>query len=139
MIEIYLQSGFVTKKPIVALILQSSRYRWLKAEQINQHVTNKQLDSLAAIYALNHVRNKHRKKKVILYTNSEYLHQFLVKEGKEYKTALTSVKATANLRDIIDTFLDIKVAKLIQNDNTEELIHVYKECGLDDIILNEKS
>jgi ribonuclease HI len=138
MIDIYIKSGLVSDKPVIAFILKSRKYRWLKTCLVKQKLTKKQIESMGVIYALKHIKPKYYKKKIKLYLDSQYLMTMLAMNGRQYKVNNSSVLITKDLRDFMMRFNNLKIDKMNECEDVEELIHVYKECGLDDIELNEK-
>ena len=55
-----------------------------------------------------------------------------------YIRGQSSVKTMKHLRRILLEIPNIEIKKMEPCDDVEELLHVYKECGLDDIELDEK-
>ena len=132
-IEVYTKSGIINDQPVSAFILKSHRHKWLKTQKFDTHVTKKQADSLGLIWALKHIKTKHKKKKIIIYTDSEYMTEFLSDLNKS-----SSVNSTKSLRDCLSEFVEWEVKPFPLNELSEELNHIYQECGLDGIELEEK-
>lgn len=138
MIEVYAKGGIVEDKRVVSVILKSQNNRWLKTILVQQDMTQKQMESLAAIYGLMHIKDKYRKRDVALYLDSDYLIDILeTKDGKFIHNS--SVKATKNLMYLINEFNNLHIRKFPDNEEVEELQHVFLECGYDSIILDERS
>jgi ribonuclease HI len=140
MIEVYCKSGILdNKQRTISFIIKSSKYKWLRAMNVNNggNLTQNQLESIGLLFALNHIKSKYRKKKVVVYTDSYYLTNALAKKNGEFINK-TNVYATDGLRSFMGSFNNLKIKEFPEDEHRDELIHVYTECGLDNIELNEK-
>ena len=139
MINIYIKSGLIRKQPIVAFILQHDKYRWLKTNIIHYKLTLKEIESLSILIALKHIQDKYICKPINIYVDSEYLLSMLKRDNNnEYIQLNSSVNISKHLREII-LDLNVNIYSIDHtSDNYQELNHVYQECGLDHIELNEK-
>lgn len=137
MIKIYIKAGIVSDKSVLAVVLKSQKHRWLKTS-ILPNMTKKQIESFSIICALSHMGKKHRKKKITIYMDSDYITSMIHKDKCGNYTKNTSVYMTKLMRDIMDEYGSLSISPTPNNDDMEELVHVYKECGLDGIELDEK-
>ena len=151
MLAVYVKSGVVERKDgrkkvkrnVVAIILQATRYRRLKTLHLPE-MTKPQLAAVALTFALNHIKPKFRKKRIKIFTDSAFLHQVTKQDRKGNYVVGSRLEPVLVLRDTLDRFPDTKLylpakdkKKKWKDENWEELMHVYQECGLDDIILDE--
>lgn len=138
MIELYVKSGIMRKKPVVAFVLRSSKHQWLKTLQLKGNWTQKQIESFGCLLAIKHIKPKWLKD-VILYTDSEYLLDILaVDEENRFIRENTSVDMSKHLRSLIIDTGCISIHEMPCDAYYEELDHVFQECAFDDIELNEK-
>ena len=145
MIEIYVKSGTIKGKSAISFILKSQKHKWIKAFCVNKNLPENSftksiaLDSVAVICSLRHIKNKYKKKKVTVYSDSSHVLSALKTKGDEYVNK-TKISAIENLRDLTSTFHNISIKKLPDKcEHRDELEHIFIECALDDIELNEKS
>jgi ribonuclease HI len=144
MIDIYVKSGVIFNdthkkhKNVMAFIWISSRFKWLKALQVNYDISRFQLEASGLTHALHHIKDKFRKKPIRIHTDSCFIHQTLERSKNGFKRR-SKLEAVEILRFTFSRFPHIKVIRPHNNDpHWQELVHVYQECGLDDIILDEK-
>jgi len=144
LITIYTKSGSVQGNNAVTFILKSQKHRWTKAHKINCELPKNQfskciaLDAINVSYALKHVRDKYRKKKVVVYNDSEHVASATKKKNGEYEKN-TNISAIEDLRDIIGSFNNVHVKKFPAGCKYhQELEHILIECALDSIEINEK-
>ena len=139
MIHLYVQAGLVTKKPVVAFILKSPKYTWLKTKLLKHKLTKKQTECLGALMALKHIAPKFRKNAMILVLTSPYLLKMLEQDKDRcYVHERSSVQAMNVLRDALLSYPSLMIQTMEDDKYKEELMHVYTECGLDNIELDEK-
>jgi len=152
MIAVYVKAGVFERKDgrkkvkrhAVAIILQATRYRRLKTLHFPE-MTKPQLDAVALTFALNHIKQKFRKKRIKIFSDSAFIHQTTKQDRQGNYVTGSGLEPVLVLRDTLDRFTDAKIVmptkdkkKKWKDENWEELLHVYQECGLDDIILDEE-
>jgi ribonuclease HI len=144
MISIYMKCGTLEKSPAICFILKSQKYKWTKANKIkiklpeNSFTKSIAVDALGLIYALKHVKNKYKRKKVSIYTDSNHIHTSLERKNDKFINN-TKIEIVNRLRDVTCAFSDIDVRNFDENcEFKEELEHIFIECALDEIELNEK-
>ena len=137
MIEIYAKSGILKKTPVVSIILSSSKYRWVKSFQWKEEVTKPFIEAIGLYYALKHIKSKFMKKDITVYVDSPYLMNALEKKDDKYVNN-TKLEAMERLRNKIDSFHNITISEMPDNESAEELDHIYLECALDGIEIDEK-
>lgn len=139
MIELYVKSGLIRKKPVIAFILKAPKHRWLKTKVLEDNLTKKQLESMGCLIALSHIKRKHYKDNATIYTDSTYLLDILDMDADgNFIRQNTSVDITKHLRYLIKDMGRIQIMQMPDDEDCEELHHVYQECGLDHIELEEK-
>jgi len=123
MIDIYIKSGILyagkrgQKQPkyVISTILNASRFRILKALQIDKKITKPQLEILGIIYALKHVRDKFRKKNIRVFMDSVFLHHIVIIDEKTQRfKSRTKLEIARILRDILKRFPNIKFLRPIK-------------------------
>ena len=144
MINIYTKAGTLKGNSIISIILKSQKYRWVKAFRINQDLPKNSftksvtLDALGILYALKHIKDRYKKKKVILYSDSTHISSALNTKHGEYVNK-TKIHAIECLRDVIGTFSNITVKNFSNKcEHKDELEHIFVECALDRIEIDEK-
>lgn len=136
--EVFIKSGIVEKNPVISMIMKYQKHRWLKTHLIKEDMTKSKIEAVGLLYALRHIKPKYHKKKIKVYTDSHYLKEALQKKKGKYKNK-TSVAVMESLRDYVDGFPNITLHNFPDGcEDCEELMHVYLECGLDGIELDEK-
>ena len=71
------------------MILKSQKHKWTKAYQIKTPLPNNSftrsimVDSTGLMYALKHIKNKYKRKKVTIYTDSSHIHNSLKRKNNE--------------------------------------------------------
>lgn len=139
MISIYLKSGVIKKQSAICMILKSQKFKWTKAYKIddkflpdNSYSKSIVIDSIAALYSLKHIKDKHRKKNIIIYTDSKNIHGFI-------KLKNSKIEAVDRVVDFKNSFNNVVIKKLNKKcEFKDELEHLFIECALDDIEVDEK-
>lgn len=145
MINIYVKSGTLKGNSVVSLILKSQKYKWTKAFRIDENLPDNSftksitLDALGVLYALKHVRDRYKKKKIIVYNDSSHISTALkTTEDGEYINK-TKINAVDYLRDFVGTFNNLSFENFSEKcEYKEELDHIFIECALDQIEIDEK-
>lgn len=144
MINLYLKSGTLKGHSVITLILKSQKHKWTKAFKIksdlpeNSYTKSITLDAIGTLYGLRHIKEKYKKKKVTIYTDSSHVHLALKTKGDKYINK-TRIKSINNLRDFIGTFGNISIKKFFDKcEYKNELEHIFIECALDNIEIDEK-
>jgi len=144
LIDIYIKTGTLKGNSVVTLILKSQKYKWTKAFKINKQLPDNAytksicLDTIGTIYAIKHLKNKYRKKKITIYNESSHISNALKMEDGEFKNN-TKFEIINNMRDLIGTFSDVEIKEFDEKcEFKEELEHIFIECALDDIEIDEK-
>jgi len=144
LINIYVKAGTLKGSSTVSIILKSQKYRWTKTFLINQNLPNNSftksvtLDALGMLFALKHIKNRYRKKKVVVYSDSGHIKSALKVKDDEYINK-TKIQVIENLRDTIGTFSNLSVQDFSEKcEYKEELEHMFIECALDKIEIDEK-
>lgn len=130
--------------PAISIILKSQKHKWTKAFLINKDLPTNSftksitLDALSLLYALKHIKDRYRKKKVSVYSDSAHIMAALKSMRGKYinKTKIHTIEC---LRDAIGTFSNISINKFPKKCSyKEELEHIFIECALDKIEIDEK-
>jgi len=145
LINIFLKTGSLKGNSVVSLILKSQKYKWTKTFRIEKNLPDNSftksitLDALGLLYALKHVKDRYRKKKVIVYGSSSHISTALkTTEDGEYVNN-TKIQVVDNLRDSVGTFNNLNFSDFSDNcEFQEELEHLFIECALDKIEIDEK-
>lgn len=148
MISIYVRAGTLKGNSVISVILKSQKYKWTKAFRINQNLPENSftksitLDALGVLYALKHVKDRYRKKKVIVYNDSIHITSALKTEGEgedEKYINKTKIQTINNLRDSVGTFNNLLFKNFTKKcEYKDELEHIFIECALDKIEIDEK-
>ena len=147
MINIYTKSGTLKGVSVISIILKSQKYKWTKAFRVDHKLPDNSftksiiLDALSVLYALKHVRDRYRKKKVVVHNDSNRIALALKTnddEEGEY-TNKTSIQIIEYLRDMSGTFSNLSLDEFSEKcEHKKELEHIFIECALDNIELDEK-
>jgi hypothetical protein len=144
LINIYIKAGTIKGNSVISLILKSQKYKWTKTFRIEENLPKNSftksitLDALCMLYALRHVKDRYRKKKVLVYSDSSHLIGALKKKNGEY-TNKTKIGMIDNLRNYIGTFSNLHIKNFTKEcEYKEELEHIFVECALDQIEIDEK-
>ena len=145
MISIYLKCGVLKKSPVICFILKSQKYQWTKANQIktelpdNSFTRSITIDMMGLMYALKHVKNKYKRKKVSIYTDSSHIHSSLKRNENNEFINKTKIEIVDRLRNIMCAFSDVEIKNFNEQCKfKEELEHIFVECALDEIEIDEK-
>ena len=127
------------------MILKSQKYQWTKAFRIERNLPDNSftksvtLDALSVLYALKHIKDRYRKKKVVIYSDSTHITSALKTNEEGKYTNKTKIHAIECLRDVAGTFSGMSVSEFQDKCNyKEELEHIFIECALDKIEIDEK-
>lgn len=144
MISIYTKSGSIQGKHAISFILKSQKHKWVKAHKYNKDLPENQftrkiaLDAISILYALKHVRDKYRKKKVIIHNDSEHIASALQKKNGVY-VKKTNIEILDKLRDAAGSFSNLHIKEFSPKcEYHQELEHILTECALDEIEIDEK-
>lgn len=144
LIDIYVKTGTLKGNSVISLILKSQKFKWTKAHKVNKNLPDNSftksifLDAMGVVYAAKHIKNKYKKKKVVLYNDSSHILNALKTKNGEFINN-TKFEIIRDVRNIIGTFNNIKVKKFNKKcEFKEELDHIFIECALDDIEIDEK-
>ena len=140
-----MKTGTLKGNSVVSLILTSQKYKWTKAFRVDKNLPDNSftksivLDAVGLLYATKHIKDRYRKKKVIVHSDSSHISNALKTEENGEYVNKTKIEAVDNLRDSIGTFNDISL-KVFKEDceYKEELEHIFIECALDQIEIDEK-
>jgi hypothetical protein len=144
MITIFTKSGTLKGNSAVAIILKSQKHKWTKSVKVasmlpdNSFSKSIVLDAIAILHSLKHIKSKYKKKKVIVYNDSIHIMSALKKEEDKFvnKTKLNAIEA---LRDTVGTFNNLEIKQFPKKcEYVEELNHLFIECALDKIEIDEK-
>lgn len=146
MINIYIKASVIKGIPTIATIMESPKHRWVKSHKIkpeilpdNNFARKLAIESLCALFSLKHVKNKWKKKKVIVYSCSDHLISSMKKDKNGDFKNKTRIKEIDMLRDTIGTFNNINFKKFSDKcESLQELEHILIECALDDIEVDDK-
>jgi O-succinylbenzoate synthase len=144
MISVYAKSGVLEETPVVSFILESQKHTWTKAHQVKYELPSNSfsrkvaMDAMGILYALKHIKRKYKKKKVTVYCDSAHVLTALQKKDGEYINK-TSIDLVEKLRDHMDSFNNIESKPFIDEcPKLEDLEHIFVECALDGIEIDEK-
>lgn len=119
----------------------SGKHRWLMTKRLdNIKLSKKEIEALGCIVALSHIKPKFIRRQIELFTDSSYIYSMLDSNKKGFKRPHTSVPLMEILRGMVLRYSDFQIKRMNdKDDNKEELLHVYQECGLDKLELTEIS
>jgi len=145
LINVYVKTGTLKGNSVISLILTSQKYKWTKAFKVkkdlpqNSFTKSVVLDALGLLYAIKHIKDRYRKKKVVVYDDSSHIINALKQTEEGIFINKTKIEIVDNLRDSVGTFNDLSLKKFNEEcEYKEELEHIFIECALDHIEIDEK-
>ena len=146
MIRIFVKAGTIQGHAALVFILDSQKHRWTKAHKITQDLPQNTftksilLESVGIMFALKHIKNKNKKKKIIIYIDSKFILSALEHKDDKFTTK-TSNLAVKRLRDVVGCFNDLQFENFIDDyaEFKQDLEHIFIECALDNIEIDEKN
>lgn len=146
MINVYIKTGTTKGQSAIAIILESQKHKWTKSFKIDRNLPSDAfsryivLESIGALYALKHIKNKYKKKKVVLHTSSDHIISSLKKVNDKKYANKTKIDSINDLRDVVGGFNNIKLKKFNKStkEQEDELEHLFLECAIDNIQIDEK-
>lgn len=145
MINIYIKAGTLKHNSVITIILKSQKYKWTKAFRVEKDLPDNSftksiaLDALGTTYALKHIKDRYRKKKVVVYNDSSHILTALKTDKEGIYTNKTKITVIDNLRDVVGTFNNLVFEKFSDKcECQKELEHLFVECALDKIEIDEK-